>query len=174
MAETLKDIKERLEKIASNYVGPIRKIVSFEQYKSWKYLQGSFTSNKVREHILFPNNKGYQPSNELECPYCGSGYTHHVGVEIFDKKEDNKIGDHLTFWCKESYGWSSLGESEGMEIYIPPDKFDNDCSNDYGFRRGTIQIHCVCEECTQMFSIIIAQIKGTTQAGIQKSIGVDK
>jgi hypothetical protein len=174
MAETLKDIRERLQKIASNYVKPIRKIVSFDQYKTWKYLQGSNSNSKLREHILFPNSKGYQPSNELECPYCGGGHTHHIGVEIFDNAEDNKNGDHFTFWCKQSYGWDYLGQSEGMEISIPNDSFDNDCSNNRGYRRGSVQLHCVCEGCSQMFSIIIAQMKGVTQAGVERDLGVKK
>ena len=174
MSDTLEKIRKKLQDIAGSYVEPAKKLVSFEKYKSWKFLQLTPNIKKTREHILFPTIEEYRPSHLLECPYCRSENTHHIGVEIFDKAEDSQQGDHFTFWCRESYAWNILGDAEGMQVSIPNDMFDNDCSNGQGFRRGSIQIHCVCEECTQMFSMVIAQIKGTTQAGVEKTLGVNK
>jgi hypothetical protein len=79
------------------------------------------------------------------CPHCGLEYTHHYGVEIFDRDdEDSETGRHVTVRNKRAFIESNVQEGNPS------------C------RRDGILIHFYCESCNAISTLSIVQHKGRT------------
>ena len=167
---TLAEIRKKLE---SSILPPERqpKQVSFDQWRTWIALKGGYwPSSSIKyphQNLYFSDAKG-DLSDSVLCPCCDSPNSHHIGVEIFDHEEDSSKGDHITLWSKYSAGWSYLG-GENIELTsLPKDSYDDDCSNS-SYRRNSIRIHCVCEQCAMNFSFDILQHQGQTRIRVPMS-----
>ncbi len=84
----------------------------------------------------------------LECPSCGGNYLHHKKVEIFERKED---------------------EVEGLHVSIESGKVltDMDLNGNPSSRRHGLSIHFRCENCSATPILTIAQHKGNTWVDIK-------
>ena len=136
----------------SNKVEASRGPITLEQYKMWATLK-----NEREEKVDLPL---VQEDDSLDgkpsCPHCGSNYMHHLGVEIFNRKEDSETGDHITIYTPESFGWNH------KKIICPENTVDGDMRSNPSERRTGISISFACEECDQIFKMEIAQHKGLT------------
>jgi len=79
----------------------------------------------------------------LECPYCGFDCLHQVGVEVFERNEDEEKGVHS--WTRGT----------GVSV-------DTDISRNPSSRRQGVLIHFWCEGCDRVSSLSISQHKGNT------------
>lgn len=80
----------------------------------------------------------------LICPRCGSEWTHHRGVTVWDR--DNE--DSVTGRCV-SIGQPMAVVTGGMVGNPSP-------------RRGGLAVHVECEQCAHVSMLCISQHKGQT------------
>lgn len=87
---------------------------------------------------------------QLQCPSCGSSYLTHQRVEVFERKEDNNRGLHVTV----------IGELVQTDTLM---------EGNPSRRRHGIAIHFVCEGGSAQPVLTIAQHKGYTFMDIAPS-----
>lgn len=86
-------------------------------------------------------HEGY--GSELLCPFCGSNYLHHDRIEAFEREEDQKLGLHVSI-------------ADGKV------KADTDLKSNPSARRHALNIHFLCEGCSEKSVLSISQHKGNT------------
>ncbi len=84
---------------------------------------------------------------ELVCPSCGNNYLHHERIEVFDRKEGEATGLHVTI-------------DDGKAVV------DNNLDGNPSDRRHGLRIHFSCEGCTAKPFMEIIQHKGNTFVGM--------
>lgn len=94
----------------------------------------------------FTPSHGHTPA-VLLCPACGFNYLHHHRVEVFDRKEDEEKGVHVSV-------------THGKAV------FDQDLSGNPSSRRDGVCIYFTCEGCPAETVLTIAQHKGETHVEI--------
>ena len=158
---TLSEIRERMKQAEVKPVEPTEK--ELEQAQLLRLLQGNIVDVKT-SITLQPqyNFNGSPPTlGDLECPECTSTNMHHLSVELFNRKEDDLQGDHITVVVPESHGW---GWDNDLEV-APQSSIDNDLTRNPSGRRTGIIINFHCEDCGTRPSMTIAQHKGNTHMG---------
>lgn len=90
----------------------------------------------------------------LICPHCGDQYLHHEEVDIFNRAEDCKIGQHTHIPQSTSGGVQVRSHLEGNP----------------SLRRHGLRIEFWCEICQGRFSLCIAQHKGGTYLHWERSV----
>jgi len=95
--------------------------------------------------------------NALICPTCNSEYMHHIGVEMYSRKEDetNDVA-HITLNEQHSHGWKVAFSA------AQPNSVDKDMTGNPSSRRTGLVISIICEQCKQIHKLGIAQHKGQT------------
>jgi hypothetical protein len=121
------------------------------QKDMWDILKGYKTIRK-EIHTLKPDN---EISSGLRCPRCDCTNMHHIGVELFNRREDAKHGDHILIYVPESHGWEHNEK-------IPENIVDGDISGNPSSRRSGIVIKMACEECGHL-DLCIIQNRGYTE-----------
>jgi hypothetical protein len=79
----------------------------------------------------------------LLCPNCGFDYLHHVRVEVFERKEDEQKGVHVSV-------------ANGTAV------IDQQLNGNPSSRRHGLRIEFSCEGCSTRPVLTIAQDKGQT------------
>lgn len=79
----------------------------------------------------------------LLCPACGFDYLHHDSIEVFERKEDQEQGVHVTV--------------QGGKATV-----DHDLSGNPSVRRHGFLVRFSCEGCSARSVLSIAQHKGQT------------
>ncbi len=79
----------------------------------------------------------------LTCPYCKSTYMHQSKIEIFDRAEDDKQGNHVVV--------------EGDNISVDRSMIGNPSA-----RRQGLRIFFSCEGCNEEPKLAVTQHKGQT------------
>ena len=80
----------------------------------------------------------------LICPHCGEAFLHQYKTEIFDRKEDDVEGLHVT-----------TDTEQGIII-------KKDLEGNPSKRRDGSKVHFFCENCNQSSALEIYQHKGQT------------
>jgi len=80
---------------------------------------------------------------KVKCPTCGSLFTHHTNVEVFNREEDSKNG-RKTFANNEA-------------TFV-----NEDLSKNPSARRDGVTIDLYCEQCPARLKFDIFQHKGQT------------
>ena len=89
--------------------------------------------------------------NVLRCPVCNNEYIHHEDVEIFNRDEDSKIGQHTTI----------TRHSASIDL--------NMTGNPSSRRSGlTISFTCEIAECNGVYVLELVQHKGHTLLRFRK------
>ena len=110
----------------------------------------------VTDKMLIVNERERTVDNHLYCPICNSDNMHHIGIELFNRNEDEETGEHIQFFVKESQGWSHTNVS------IPEHSIDDNMKNNPSDRRSGIYIKFVCEDCQHITDLAISQDRGHT------------
>ena len=79
----------------------------------------------------------------LFCPSCGSSWTHHTSVTVFDRAEDSETGRRTI--------------ATGAATTV-----DGDMTNNPSLRRDGLIIGFYCETCPTVMEMDISQHKGQT------------
>lgn len=151
---TLREIRARiaLQQIQSAKARQEKpKPITYEQHQVWQTLKGTPT----KEGLPMVNSRD-SVDNILECPCCGCSYLHHVGVELFNRNEDDESGEHIQLYVKESYGWNN------SNIIAPDHSIDNNMQSNPSLRRTGIIVKFACEDCGEIVDLCFAQHKGMT------------
>ena len=98
------------------------------------------------------------PPSLVHCPTCGSNYTHHDEMVLFDRKEDGPCEPLKALASGQREGHDCGGEhceivvesSVGLEFANPSD------------RRGGVVVAGWCEMCSNRWALRIWQHKGET------------
>lgn len=94
----------------------------------------------------------------LSCPECGEPYLHHLGIELFNRKEDSGDGLHISASVSDDFYFNQVEEFKYDENII---KVDSDLSRNPSLRRGGIIIKFACDHCGP-HELTISQHKGLT------------
>ena len=79
----------------------------------------------------------------LLCPNCGDSWLHHEKVDVFERKEDEEKGLHVTI--------------KGSEYFV-----DDDLTGNPSSRRNGLKVGFYCEMCDAISTLSISQHKGNT------------
>lgn len=90
----------------------------------------------------------------LKCPNCRGIWLHHRKVEVFNRVEDDPVGEHTTVENARNY----------LDSFT---KTDTDMAKNPSLRRHGVLIHFVCECCDHKAIFSIAQHKGNTLISFQ-------
>ena len=82
----------------------------------------------------------------LQCPHCGENYLYHIGVTLFERRED----DDSTVVVETIDGFTAISAAASK-----------DCNNPSPRRHGLV-ITFECEHCTAKPQLAFAQHKGQT------------
>lgn len=110
-----------------------------------------FDDDKADSGLFIRSDVIIREGCELICPRCGSTYLHHIGVTVFDRKED----------AQQVVRTSVDGASSSMAIVSSSD------SGNPSDRRDGVVVAFRCEQCgggteTDRIELTIAQHKGET------------
>lgn len=84
------------------------------------------------------------------CPKCGGHETHVRRVDVWNRMEDSKSGEHVFMEMHDDVSGAS---SHGI---------DRDMAGNTSRRRGSVSILFSCERCADTFAWRVAQHKGQT------------
>jgi RNase P subunit RPR2 len=94
---------------------------------------------------------------DLRCSNCKDVFIHHTKVEVFDRREDAEMTSVTTVWTTgypPCYGMLHEQKKPSSEVMNPSK------------RRSGIRVTFVCECCSAISVMTIAQHKGHTQLAL--------
>lgn len=102
----------------------------------------------------------------MKCEHCGGENLHHFAVEIFHRKEDEKLGSRIFVATPGSHNQTPVGEDFrfNYEAAWPMEKESNNPSK----RRHGLIVEMICEECDRITALQIAQHKGATMVSVAR------
>lgn len=102
------------------------------------------------------NNQIKLRYNAFVCPHCGSDYTHHKMVEVFNCREDHRPHDRISISSPDDFGDNKYELSIDQKGRNP------------SARRSGIRIIIECEQCPDLSKLVIYQHKGQTFVEVEQ------
>ena len=93
------------------------------------------------ERLLSPCLEGLTTVHQ--CPHCGSEHTHHSGVDVYARVQEDAEGYHAKV------------DRTGVRV-------DSNLSGNPSSRRDGLVVHLWCEMCYYTHDLLIRQHKGQT------------